>query len=473
MGMALLTACTMLVSCDENTGMIGSTLTDYRDTLSVTADTFHVTSHTLTVDSVLARNITGYLGVVKDPETQNIITGNFMSQFNLLDNFNLKIDSAQMFKDNKGQIIADSADVRLYYQSLYGDSLAQMKVTAMELQKPLEEGVPIYSNFDPEKGYVREGGLTASRTYTLVDYTQKDSLRTTSGFVPNFRIKLDGAYTDKAGNTYTNYGSYILDNYYKHPEYFGSRYAFLHNLVPGFYFKMTDGIGSMAYITAAQLNIFFHYTNDSAKVVTASTSFSGTEEVLQTTTINNDNEMLEQMAANTSCTYLKSPAGLFTEITLPVEKIMKGHETDTLNEVKISIPCYNSTTATGYELQPSEYVLMLPSDSLNTFFANNSLPNSKTSFLCAYGSSTNSYVFNNISGIVSSMYNGPRTSANWNKVVIVPVSVTKLTSGSSSSSTTTISKVAHNMGMSSVRLLGGESNPEALSVSVVYSKFGK
>lgn len=464
-GLALCAA-VALASCDETTDMIGSSLTDNKDKLDVNVDTFSVSSRTLKADSVLARNITGYLGIVKDPETGNTITGNFMAQLNLLNGFTLpEVDS--IAKDANGQVVADSCELRLYYTTFYGDSLAPMKLTVMEMEKPLEEGVPVYSNFNPENGYVREGGLKTSRTYTLTDYTEADSLREDDDYTPNIRIKLNSPYTDKNGETYNNYGSYILRQYYAHPEYFTTAYRFLHNVVPGFYFKMEDGMGSMAYVESAQLNLFFRYLPPTGVTYNYSTSFTSTEEVLQTTNFDNDDTLLQQMADNGSCTYLKSPAGLFTELTLPVDDIMRGHETDTLNSVKMTLPCITSNTSTGYELEPSDYVLMLPKDSLDSFFANSSLPDSRTSFLASYSSTANSYTFNNFAGIVSAMYKSGRASADWNKVVIVPVTVTTRTVGTS----TVIAKVAHNMSMSSTRLLGGANNPNALKLSAIYSRF--
>lgn len=463
-------AAVSFVSCDETTDMIGSSLTDNRDKLAVTVDTFSVTSKTLKVDSVLARNITGYLGIVKDPETSNTITGNFMAQLNILNGYTLPAQDS-IAKDANGQVVADSCEIRLYYNSFYGDSLAQMKLTVMEMEKPLEEGIPIYSNYNPEKGYVRKDGLSVKRTYTLADYTEKDSLRQDDDYTPNIRIKLNDPYTDKDGNIYNNYGTYIMRQYYANPNNFTSSYRFLHNVMPGFYFKMTDGIGAMAYVESAQINFYFRYVRPDS-VYNYSSSFTSTEEVLQTTTFDNDDIRLQQMAEDGSCTYLKSPAGLLTELTIPVEYIMKGHENDTLNSAKIVLPCHANMSDTGYELSPSDYLLMLPKDSLDSFFANNSLPDSKISFLGSYSSTANNYTFSNISGIVSAMHKASHTSTNWNKVVLVPVSVTSRTVTTSSGTTrTVVTKVAHNMGMSSAKLLGGPSNPEALSISVIYSKF--
>ena len=123
-------------ACDDTTDTIGTSLTADIDNLQVTVDTFGVASSTIISDSVLSRNITGYLGRVKDPLTGTIVNGDFMVQFTTLTNFQMpERDSIASIKD--GEIIADSCDIRLYYTSFFGDSLSQMKLTAYELKEPM------------------------------------------------------------------------------------------------------------------------------------------------------------------------------------------------------------------------------------------------------------------------------------------------------------------------------------------------
>ena len=458
------------MSCDDTTDSIGSSLTDIVDKLDVEADTFTIQSRAIEAGPVIARNIMGYLGRVKDPETGCIINGDFMMQFNVLEGFAMPdIDSIMSRKD--GQIIADSCEIRLYYSTFYGDSLSQMKLTAYEMGTPMKEGVAYLSNFDPLKeNLVRTDGIRQNRSYTLTDLSESDSVRNNSDYTPNICIKLNGEYTDKDGVKYNNYGTYLMRKYYENPENFRDSYKFVHNVIPGFFVKMTNGLGSMAYIDATQLHIYFRcMSNDS--IIKASTSFTGTEEVLQTTTITNDTERLKELAKETNCTYLKTPAGLFTELTIPVEELMFGQENDTINSAKTIISRINNTVDSEYSLDIPKYTLMLPSDSLTTFFANNRLADNKTSFISTYSSTTNAYSFGNISNLINHMYrmkkNG-KASENWNKVVLVPVDMQT----SSSSSTTAITKISHNMSMSSTRLVGGPDNPYSpLTISVIYSKF--
>lgn len=115
-------ACLTLAACDDTTDTLGSSLTPPADKLTVEADSFHVKSRTILADYILARNTTGYLGRVKDPETGDVVRANFMTQFHTLDNFELPAEKEIYSRDADGKIIADSCDIELTFDSYYGDS---------------------------------------------------------------------------------------------------------------------------------------------------------------------------------------------------------------------------------------------------------------------------------------------------------------------------------------------------------------
>lgn len=468
-------SCITIASCDDTTDSIGNSLTDNMDMLKVTTDTFNVATRSIVADSVLSRSTTGYLGKIRDIETGNYITGDFMAQFSTLENYKLpEKDSIISLQD--GEVIADSCSIRLFYTDYYGDSLATMNITAYEMNEPMKEGVKYYSNFDPiAEGLIRNDGMKVNKTYTLTDLSISDEDRADeSSYTPNIKINLNKPYTDKNGVTYNNYGTYIMRKYYEDPDRFKNSYNFIHEVCPGFYFKTNDGIGSMAYITVSQLNIYFRYLNDSTYVGT--TSFSATEEVLQTTNISNDKQNIADLANDNTCTYLKTPAGIFTEITLPVDEITENHSNDTINTAKISLTRINNNTHDEYSLSAPSTLLMIPKDSLYTFFENGDNVDYKKSFIATYSSSTNQYTFNNISGMITYMADikkkGLAENSNWlnehpdwNRVVVIPVSVT-------TNSSSQIVKIVHDMSLTSTKLVGGSENPyEPIKINVIYSKF--
>ena len=482
---ALLLLITILTACDDTTESIGASLTDNMDHLQITTDTFSITTRSIVADSVLSRNTTGYLGKIKDPETGAYITGDFMMQFNTLEDYFFPTKDSIESKDELGNVYVDSCEIRLYYDDFYGDSLAAMKLSVYELAKPYEEGQNYYSNYDPfEQGYIREDGIVKSKMYALTNMGLSDSLRKSSSYSPNIRIPLNDPYTDKDGKTYKNYGTYILQKYYENPEITKNSYNFIHQICPGFYVKIQEGLGSMATIYNSQLNLYFRYrskytrdntTKDTTYVGT--TTFAGTEEVLQHTHITNDKQTISTLAADNSCTYLKTPAGIFTEMTLPVDEIVYNHENDTLNTAKITLSRINNNTHGDYTLSTPSTLLIVEKDSMYTFFESNKIADNKLTYLSTFAN--NGYTFNNISALIRHMAEakekGLQSNPNWlalhpdwNKVVLVPVSTEYVTVGQNQ----VLAKVSHDMSMTSTRLVGGSANPnQPIRISVIYSKF--
>ncbi|MCD8296657.1 MAG: DUF4270 domain-containing protein [Prevotella sp.] len=462
-------------ACDDTTDTIGTSLTDNLDLLKVTTDTFTVTSRSFVADSVLARNTTAYLGKVRDPETDAYITGEFMTQFNTLENYEFPTrDSIVSVLD--GDVIADSCEIRLFFDSFYGDSLASMNLTVYEMDEPMEEGVQYYSNFDPiANNLVRTDGLKVNKTYTLTDLTVSSDVRWDEDtYTANIKIPLSDPYTDKDGNTYNNYGTYVMRKFYEEPSRFKNSYNFIHEVCPGFYFKINDGIGSMAYVFVSQLNVYFKYKSDSTYLGTS--KFSGTEEVLQTTNITNDKQTIQSLADDNTCTYIKTPSGIFTEVTLPVDDIVTNHENDTINTARVILTRINNNTHGNYTLDVPQTLMMIPKDSIYSFFENEDIVDYKKSFLATYSSTYNYYNFNNISGMITFLNenkqkglevnpNWVEENPDWNKVVIIPVSIT-------TNSSSQIVKVVHDMSLTSTRLIGGSDNAyNPITISVIYSKF--
>ncbi|MBR3584745.1 MAG: DUF4270 family protein [Oscillospiraceae bacterium] len=241
-------------------------------------------------------------------------------------------------------------------------------------------------------------------------------------------------------------------------------------LCPGFYSQTVDGLGMMAEVQMTQLRLFYKHQHDTVTIADVK-EFTGTEEVLQTTHFTNDRENIKRLAAIDTCTYIKAPDGIYTEVTLPVEEIKKGHENDTIMSAKIVLRKMNEISEfSEYLLMEPENLLMVMKDSLHTFFEERNLPNNITSYLATYNSSKNSYTFNNISGMINHMYNKANRSEGWNKVVLIPVQVTK-TSASSSTATGSVASVNNELRVTSIRLVGGSRNRhEAVRMSVVYNK---
>lgn len=475
MGIAMITIA--ISSCTEDTMTLGNTLVNSADQFVITSDTFDVSTRSIIADSVLARSTYSYLGKIKDPETGSYISADFMTQFSTLESEQESLFPPEVIlfgevDDHTDVTMADSCFLNIIIESFMGDSLSAMKLTTLELDKPVKENRQYYTNFDlEENGFIRTGGICQNKVYSLSDLTQSDSLRYKNQDGTNYfriRIPLNSPYTDKEGLTYNNYGSYVMRTYYEHPEYFKNSQTLIQKVCPGFYFKTTDGLGLMTEVQQTQMVIHYHYTDDGKKY-SNSKVFSGNEEVLQTTHFTSDKENIKRLAADDECTYLKAPDGIFTEVILPVDDIKRGHENDTITSAKMVFRRMNEISELSDNLLAEpQYLMILERDSLYSFFENRNLPNNVASYVASYNSNKNTYTFNNISGMINSMYNKRNLSANWNKAVIVPVQVTTASSSSSSSS---IASVNNELRVVSVRLVGGSKNKhDPTRISIVYSQ---
>lgn len=483
----LVIAALTFAACDDTTEGIGGSITNKIDNINISDSAFNVTTKSIVAGAVLSRNNTGLIGKMKDPETGNYVKGDYMTQLSVLPTFS--VDTLDYIKQaNNGSIEADSCYLLVSYNASYGDTIAPMKVTAYEMTKPMAEDKEYYSDYDAfniKEGWVSENNQHWSSNYNLSNTSD----------VKNFKIYLNKEYK-KDGKTYKNYGSYIMQTYAEHPEYFKTNYKFLHNVCPGFYIKNVGGTGNMAKIWNTELIFYWKRqktikakdgVKDSTAVSIGYNRFDGTEEVLQLNKIENDKKSMEKLASQEKWTYLKSPAGIFTEVTLPIDDIMKGHEKDTLNTATISFPRLNNENEDNpYNFATPSTILMVQKDSLQSFFEKSKLADSRTSYTASYSSTgtyKNAYTFQNIANLVSAMYKNKGKGENWNKVVLVPVNVITTTQGY----TTVISKINHDMSLASTRLIVGTDDPNKdyttdkktgkkvasgpIRIKVIYSKF--
>lgn len=469
-------------ACNDETLDIGGSLTQSTDKLTVNSANYPVRTRTVIADSVLLRANHLFLGRVKDPETGAYVTGEFTTQFSVLEKFALP-NEQNIYSQYDNMAGADSCQIELYMKPANSttDTLSAIKINAAELSVPISEDAIYYSNFDPKKeGLIRQGGVSKDKMFVYNDLTVDASLRANSSYINVIRILLNDPYTDKNGKTYNNYGTYILQQYYRHPEYFQNSYAFITNVCPGFNISVVDGNDVYAEMMEMGLRLFYRAKNDNDSIVDNSTVFAGTEEVLQTVKISNEKEMLQKLADDNTCTYIKSPAGLYTEVTLPVDDVFSSNDTDSLMSASISFQRLNSLVKDKPLAIPS-FLLMVPKDSLSSFFEKKRQVDNMLYYYSA-NNTTNQYSFSNISALITKMYKakkqGLKTDNNWiskhsdwNKVLLVPISVK---STSSNSSNVTPTNFDHESSITSTKLVGGSDNPfSPIMLNVVYGKFSQ
>ena len=433
----ILTLLTCLIACDDNTGSLGGSVIPNDDVITIEDSTYWATSRSIIVDSVLGKTNKVYLGRFTDPETKSIFEADFIAQFNCEEGGNV-------FPDN---IVGDSAvkvELRLFFTNYFGDPTNTMTAEVYELERTLQEGERYYTNLDPTQFYDINSKPLATKVYTATDYTLEDSELNDSEHYANVNIPLP-----------TEIGTRMIRQYRENKDFFANATNFIENVCKGYYIKATKGDGTILYIDQASLNI--HFKDATRQDSVFLTQFAGTEEVLQANRFNT--EELKPLIDDNSCTYLKTPAGIFTEVTLPIDEIIANN--DSINAAKIIFECYNNTADTEYKFGTPQTLLMIHKDEMHTFFEKNKLTDNTSSFYAMYNSTYGRYEYNNIARLITYCDEKRQDSEDWNKVVLIPV--TTITDSNSY-----IVNFRHDFSLNSVRLVGGK---DKIKVRVITSSF--
>jgi hypothetical protein len=425
-----------LIACDDNTGSLGSSVVPGHDAITIDTATYWATSKSIAVDSVLGRTDKVYLGRFTDPQTGSVLEADFIAQFNCE-------EGGLIFPDNIAGDTAVRVEIRLFFTSYFGDPTSPMKAEVYELENTLLEGEKYYSNLDPNRFYDATKAPLESKVYTITDYTLEDSELNDSEHYTNVNIPLP-----------TEIGSRIIKQYREHKEHFANASSFIENVCKGYYIKAAQGDGTILYIDKATLNIHFRVAKSDSIYVT---QFTGTQEVLQASRFNT--KKLTPLVEDNACTYLKTPAGIFTEVELPIDEIVENHPS--INSAKIIFNCYNDATDSEYKFGTPQMLLMIHKDEMYSFFDKNKLTDNISSYYTSYNSTFNRYEYNNISRLVTYCKSKRETSENWNKVVLIPVTTIV-------DSNNNIVNFRHDFSLNSVRLVGGA---DPIKVRVTASHF--
>ena len=318
----------------------------------------------------------------------------------------------------------------------------------------------------------------AIKTYNAIDYSVHDTILNSDNYSRHIEIILPNSI----GNSFiSKYYEKDSEGNHTGKEHFANSEVFIKDVFKGIYVKCTQGDGTVLKIYRTRLDIGFkHYIESSTgkldSIQALSAPFYSGKEVLQ---VNNfDNNDLTPLANEQQHTYLKTPAGLYTEVTLPITEIVES--CDTINSAKITFTRYNekqSGTRT-----PHSTLLMVRKCDMYKFFLKNKLSDNTTSFTTMFASSTNEYTFNNIASLVKVCYKEysegiesdpewEEKNPDWNKVVLIPVSTTLQSQKdpATDQDIVKIVKIAHDISISSVRLRGG--TEYEIPIEVITSKF--
>lgn len=425
------------VSCDDDTSAIGSSLTKGEVTITVDSIVTDVAARSVDYSSFDGRNTTKLLGRLRVPEFGNL-SCSFVSQ--------MLSSTAMNIPDSITENDVDSMKLVLSVPrgSLTGDSLAPQQVKVFALNKQLPSGIS--SSFDPT-GYYDPSIPLGTSTYTLSVIAKGDSAVKKDTYV-SIPVKMP---RELAVDIFRKYRA--NDPMFEWPSTFNQYF-------PGIYVEQSFGNGCLANITDADFFTYWHHIErvqemqaDSTyayvdKVVRDSICLMSSQpEVLSSNIINYQiSDKIRDMVAQGDAV-VTTPGGYITDITFPVNDLLDayhrhGSVMSMVSSLRMTIPAVEIKNDYGIGVAP--YLLMVKASERDSFFAENKVPDGKTSFYAAYDASTGGYNFNSMRtyflDILEAEQNGETIDADDMEFSLIPVYIATETVEGYSSTTIYVTK---------------------------------
>lgn len=391
------------VSCDDNLDSIGQTIQPGTDDITFEIDSVAITAKTVSLhDYIHVDNEEVILGEINDPVFGNL-KADFLAEFYCGGG-----DDVQFKLGEDGEATVDS--VRLLFafsdSQFIGDKKKTMTVSIYEVTKDLETN--FQTNIDPTK-YCDMKTVLGQRFFSI------DGLNTaTSSDGTVFRdldIELD-----------KDYGVRLYNEWKKNKKVLSSSEE-LRKFTKGIY--VTSDFGDKGMLTFPNINsyitAFVYYSYKLKKVhepdvdstVVSYIPLPMGYEVNKLTRVKNSSwSDIQDIPGNldfSERTLVKAPAGVVTEITIPLDKIKeKGKKRIGYDDFSISSAIFKLTGFTEEESKLSitkrpDYLLFINKDSIDNFFKDKKEADTRTSIVMARNSNNNTYYFSN-QGSISSDY---------------------------------------------------------------------
>ncbi len=363
-----------MVGCNDDLSPIGESIQPGSDPVSAKVDTLEFSVKTIEMGDIYNRTNFTLLGDITDPEYGDL-KADYIMQLKSPRNFQFK------YQPINGRI--DSVKLSINYDAWVGDSTALMKVSVYKINKAI-----------PESHY------TTQELASLLDETQIIASQA-------FRAGNDSAFHRVRVPLPKDIGQKIYDLSVNNPSVFDTQESFYNNVLGGLYITTTTGTGVVLNVYNTQMAVYYTYRVTADSTQTATETFVNTSESYQVNHVKNS-QIAHLLVPNDSLTCVKSPAGVMTQLTISKEQFTDAY-TSTLSSNlawQIGEAQFNVTAekpAEGLVLSPPPYLLLLPQDSVKSFFEEEQteLSQPKTAFLSStYNISSREYKFSNISRLL-------------------------------------------------------------------------
>lgn len=405
--------CPILSSCEDDVSAIGSGMVPSEVNISVDSTTFDLKGHVIEAMAFDSRSTTTLIGSINTPEFGRLRCS-YVTQ--LLPSESISIpDSISPANIDSVRMI-----LRVPRALITGDSLSPQQATVYRLTEQLPKN--ILSNWNPEGKY--SPTPLGKSNYTLSAISMGSSANISKDVI-SLRVPMPKKLGEDALRKYREDPSLFL-----WPQDFAKEF-------PGLYITSTFGKGCIASVTYTQIYVYTHHNEtvsekiDSTyvtkiKSVRDSTCFfTSAPEVLSSNIIDfTPSETLRSRIADGEI-LLTSPGGYHVSFTFPAEKVLeefrkKNYDLAVINNLSLSIPGEKISNDLGIDVPPT--LLLIQKMKVETFFAENKVPDNITSFIMKWNSTTGKYTVSSMRPYIMELNSKDTITEEDTEFVVIPVS---------------------------------------------------
>lgn len=451
----------LMTSCDDTMSELGESIQTPEDKVESDVRYLQFEASTVPAPSLYSGgSTTSLLGEISDPVYGDFRAG-YVAQMRTAPGWGLSYQPVDGI---------DSAVLTLDVYNYVGSETAQLNLTVHSA--PLGYKVSAQSVADLS-ALKEQGTLLGQKLYSIERNMPWYQLSSTDSTDRVRRLTM---------NLGKDFGQRIYELSKSHPEYFQSQQAFNDHVLGGLILSTSTGRGSVIQVVGTTLQLHYRFmqadTVAQARVGFISSRTTGHTNALSSSYID---DLLQPDAQHS---YIKQPAGVVTQIKLPKEqmnrllssvgKVQIGADW-TLADTQLKVDVDNPSDLL---LNPPTYMLLLPSDSVQSFFQTEQteLTRSTSSYLSsAYSVERRYYNYANIARVITAHLSkhASYSSAGWSvdeDLVLYMLPVLRTTSTTTSGANTITTALSQYLFPSFVRL---DTRAEKLRLGVISSKFSQ
>ena len=443
--------------CSKIATSVGLEVRPDQDIVVVCADTFLLDCENYEVPCISAQADTMVLGEFFS-KTFGDTKAELLLQFAAPENY--------AFPDKSYKPEPDSLVLMMYYDSYFGSPYAPLEFSVYEINKNSINYSTRYSSDLNPGDFCDSTILMGKRVMTSVDLSPKDSAHLADDAdLKYIRYKFDNSQCQRFFGILQNHPMITTDEFL--------------NDFKGLYITTRYGSSTLLYMNQITMFMYYHYTYQrDGKDTTVSTSivFPANHEVRQLNRfVHRDREQVVSSIPD-SLLYIKSVAGIYPKLTIPVGKIYDRMRQRMDSSKYLAIAAAElrfeniDLDETDVWMNPPTYLMAVEESQFDDFIRHNQVPDGYETdrSLGLYSVSSNSYLFD-LSFLLARRFR-EETILPDDKMtfIVLPVDVA---SSTSSSGATTINKIRPLVKLSAAKVRSAKNTNSPLRLKILYQGF--